>query len=542
MSSDDDDSETGKYSAKAKRHQKRTRHKPTRPFNPATVKNAGDDDDLDDLSDDDDVISPLIRPFAVFLNQSNKKSPVMPSDLLPKSKSKLKRAERSSASSTPPTGDSAADLVLIKYKQSLEESSYNSLRASQLQKKREVQSLLLFIFFLFITIITLSQILVMHSHTNNSNFHQVKLMQEELKLMDASIDKMLKEKHVLPIQVWFALKQYNDNLRKFSRYMSEFIYTNNGTAVSIYNQSKPGRDSKTGDYSYQAAAALLFDTSSRRVVDSSESAAVSLNTISDDLMSQLKNCTRTELTYTFLDVNKEGNAQQRLALEQTYAKTSRWIYTKMLEYLRKLKKNAVRRKQRNATAMSDDDFLNFTAYEPVLNDYLNTTARLMSELSEASGRAQRRCVQSLFYSLYYYFNAKFSILFEQHLSQVSAVHNGTGAFDNELIDETVSAIRANYFLFNRNVPLNGTDGAHLLKMPIRNVNDYVRRYKQSKNKFNPNKSLCDPIPPVLCKNFCFLFLFSIFNPSDCAKSKTYTPQKKIENEFTPNNLTVSHTS
>ena len=46
---------------------------------------------------------------------------------------------------------------------------------------------------LIITIITLSQILVMHNQTSNTNFHQIKLMQEELKLMDFSIDKMLKQ-------------------------------------------------------------------------------------------------------------------------------------------------------------------------------------------------------------------------------------------------------------------------------------------------------------------------------------------------------------
>ena len=94
-------------------------------------------------------------------------------------------------------------LVLIKYKKTVDkDSGLESLKTSQLQKKREVYSLLLFIFFLFVTIITLSQILVMHNQTQNSNFYQIKLMQEELKLMDTSIDRMLKEKHVIPIQLW----------------------------------------------------------------------------------------------------------------------------------------------------------------------------------------------------------------------------------------------------------------------------------------------------------------------------------------------------
>jgi hypothetical protein len=87
-------------------------------------------------------------------------------------------------------------LVLIKYKSRQSDDPRHSL-----QKRREFHSLLLFVFFLFVTIITLSQIIVMHSQTSQSNFYQIKLMQEELKLMDASIDRMLKEKHVLPMQV-----------------------------------------------------------------------------------------------------------------------------------------------------------------------------------------------------------------------------------------------------------------------------------------------------------------------------------------------------
>lgn len=109
-------------------------------------------------------------------------------------------------------------LMLIKYKND-SESGVNSLRANELQKRREIHSLLLFIFFLLVTIITLSQILVMHSSTNNASFNQIKLMQEELKLMDLSIDKMLKEKHVLSIQIWIALKKYNENIKTFSRYL-----------------------------------------------------------------------------------------------------------------------------------------------------------------------------------------------------------------------------------------------------------------------------------------------------------------------------------
>jgi hypothetical protein len=467
MSSDDSESDLNKYTYNKTRRKRGSRKKPK---HLASV----------DSDDEDDVISPLIRPFADFLNQaaSSAGSLLLQSkpyrNLSPNEASNSKNSKAATTSST----SSSSDLVLIKYKQSHEESSYNSLRTSQLQKKREVQSLLLFIFFLFITIITLSQILVMHSQTNNSNFHQVKLMQEELKLMDLSIDRMLKEKHVLPIQVWFALKQYNDNLRKFSRYMSEYIYTNGSVFASVYNY--------TGYYNNSHfQSSMLYKTNAKKLSSSYSGEAINLGTISDDLMNQLKKCAHVELEFTFLDANKPGNAQVRSSLHKVYSKHASRVYTKMLESVSKLKAD-------NST----HEFLNFTLYEPMLNDYLNMTGGLMSELTESSQSSQRKCVQNLFYSLYYYFNVKFSILFERHLAQAS---NGTAAFDNELIDETLRAIRTNYFMFNRNVPLNETDDLHLLKMPIRNVNDYVRKYKQSKNKFYPNKTLCDPVPPVLCK-------------------------------------------
>lgn len=94
-------------------------------------------------------------------------------------------------------------LVLIKYKNknSAEGESGRNGGGGGVQKRREIHSLLFFVFFLFVTIITLSQIIVMHSQTSQSSFYQIKLMQEELKLMDASIDRMLKERHVLPMQV-----------------------------------------------------------------------------------------------------------------------------------------------------------------------------------------------------------------------------------------------------------------------------------------------------------------------------------------------------
>ena len=137
-----------------------------------------------------------LRTYDHFVKQVNSTEPILQLHSSTRNDNNLNAVKVSSSQVDP------SQLVLIKYKKNVDDSGNNSLRANQLQKKREIHSLLIFIFFLFITIITLSQILVMHSQTNKSNFYQIRLMQEELKLMDQSIDRMLKEKNVLPMQVW----------------------------------------------------------------------------------------------------------------------------------------------------------------------------------------------------------------------------------------------------------------------------------------------------------------------------------------------------
>ena len=116
---------------------------------------------------------------------------------------------------------------------------YKTLKKDEqsLQQQRECNTLILFLFFLFIVILTLSQILIMHNQTNNTNFYQIKLMQEELKLMDKSIDKMLKENGVLPMQLWYSLKQYKDNIKKFQNYLN-FISNYSSCENFIINSNR----------------------------------------------------------------------------------------------------------------------------------------------------------------------------------------------------------------------------------------------------------------------------------------------------------------
>jgi hypothetical protein len=151
-----------------------------------TEANESNDSESSQVRSYDDFIqqSVEIGSFLNFNTNSNSKTNKPSTDI--KKSSLIEMDDMSSSdvcnnnSNSNASGSSSssnnAQLVLIKYKKLTDDPTMNSLRANQLQKRREIHSLLLFIFFLFVTIITLSQILVMHSQTNNSNFYQIKLV------------------------------------------------------------------------------------------------------------------------------------------------------------------------------------------------------------------------------------------------------------------------------------------------------------------------------------------------------------------------------
>lgn len=162
-----------------------------------------------------------------------------------------------SNSSTDTSSTNSGPVLLIKYKKTVDKSNGviadsgnaggvtqdgSDTPSSHFQKKREVYSIFLFVFFLFVTVLTLSQILVLHNRIHSSNFGQIKLMQDELKLMDATIDTMLREKKVIPMQVWYALKQYNDNLKRFSGFIDgislSFVSDNSSLIDVIFYDNK----------------------------------------------------------------------------------------------------------------------------------------------------------------------------------------------------------------------------------------------------------------------------------------------------------------
>lgn len=81
----------------------------------------------------------------------------------------------------------------------------------------------------------------MHSQSTGTNFHQIKLLQDELKLMDYSIDKMLMEKNIIPMSVWYAFSQLNRNLKQFDKFLNQYInktstYLESNSVFKIQNE------------------------------------------------------------------------------------------------------------------------------------------------------------------------------------------------------------------------------------------------------------------------------------------------------------------
>jgi hypothetical protein len=388
----------------------------------------------------------------------------------------------SNASGSSSSGNNA-QLVLIKYKKLTDDPTMNSLRANQLQKRREIHSLLLFIFFLFVTIITLSQILVMHSQTNNSNFYQIKLMQEELKLMDASIDKMLKEKHVLPMHIWYALKQYNDNLKRFNSFIDSFNQNNDSLMLfSNLNESYDYYYQNTNDY---------------------QSRKIDLESVKSELLNELNNCSiftndlvtkRGLFNATLIDslIKSDTSSQIKDRNEYIKARLDK-IYKYLIELLNEFNSNKKSNNQHNEYKQAKSSPSNI---DELLNDHLSLLRPVMSTLEQSTQNQHMKCLKTIIFSLFYFFNNKYSNLFENQIEFRKSVVN-----NYDLINKTLESIKdANNSLIN----------SRYLEIPLRNMKDYLNKYENhlhKNNYFDPTKPMCDPQPPVLCK--CFFF----YNPN-----------------------------
>lgn len=112
------------------------------------------------------------------------------------------------------------------YRYSHEPVSSNLLR-------RDIPPILILLFFLLLIIITLSQILVVHTSRYGSNFSTMQKIQEELKVMDESMEALLRD-NVLPIEKWRLLFHIQSYLYRFEHLFELF---NNQTSAKFHLQN-----------------------------------------------------------------------------------------------------------------------------------------------------------------------------------------------------------------------------------------------------------------------------------------------------------------
>jgi hypothetical protein len=111
---------------------------------------------------------------------------------------------------------------------------YNHEPVSSNFLRRDIPPILILLFFLFLIVITLSQILVVHTSRYGANFSTMQKIQEELRLMDESMEVLLRD-NVLPIDKWRLLFHIQTYLDRFEYLFNTF---NNRTDNEIlFNQT-----------------------------------------------------------------------------------------------------------------------------------------------------------------------------------------------------------------------------------------------------------------------------------------------------------------
>ncbi len=340
--------------------------------------------------------------------------------------------------------------LLIKYKKSTEDeqATISNEKFNGQKKKREVYSLFIFVFFLFVTIITLSQILVVHNQTHSSNFVQIKQMQDELKLMDATIDTMLKENQVLPMQVWYAMKQYNENLKRFSSFIDDYSFFH--TASDSNNSQK--------------------------------STGINQLTSHEILIDQLNFCERFTNQHLSL-------LEKPPHLSITATNTSllpHLIYKLLADSLLSLKNITDIPKQEQSSYMEK--------FTDKLNVVLKTSLSRISELkgyfsdNPPAKSTHKKCMNSITVSLFSLFSEQYTSFFESEPK-----------FRELLVDRyRLINMTLSQFSSGRKDRPNTENESLVFKMPLRNMKDLYSAYRSKQFMLASNGSMCSEQPPKLC--------------------------------------------
>ncbi len=347
---------------------------------------------------------------------------------------------------------STESLNLIKYKKKTEENTPNGSgneNPNNQQKKREIYSVFIFVFFLFVIIITLSQILVLHNQTHHSNFFQIKIIQDELKLMDRTMDEMLNKKKVLPMQVWYAIKKYNENLKRFSGFLHD--YSNLNTA------------------------------SNSDSVENSDEFNKFLNS-HESLINQLNFC--EQFTNQQLILLEEPLVLASNILNKTLSNMPHLVYKHLADSLMSIQKmtNIPKNKQSSYMNKFSEDL------NSVLNSSLSRIHSLYSRFNESVKSTNKKCISSITASLFNLFSKQYTNFYEAEFRQLIVNKY-------QLINKTLSRFK----LVNNKIS-NTESESLVLKLPLRNLNELYETYKKKQERIAINASMCPEQPPNLCKN------------------------------------------
>jgi hypothetical protein len=109
---------------------------------------------------------------------------------------------------------------------------YNHEPVSNNLLHRDIPPIIILLVFLFLIIIVLSQILVVHTSRYGSSYSSMQKIQQELKQMDDSMEKILRD-NVLPIDKWRLLL----NIQTYVYRFQDLFYLFNKQNHTKYNTS-----------------------------------------------------------------------------------------------------------------------------------------------------------------------------------------------------------------------------------------------------------------------------------------------------------------
>lgn len=220
----------------------------------------------------------------------------------------------------------------------------------------------------------------------------------------------------------YSLKQYNDNLKKFSSFIDDY-------SLSYFNKINASNTSNS-NRNYLSA---------------------------DDLISILNKCS---LNATHLDSK---------------------IFKNLIELLNNtFSMNGTHVISNNETSKTNSAYDNL---DRLIKSYVNSTSSLI-EIDYYDN-----CLQTVLFGYFSLFSEQFSTIYENNspLRQILADRNA-------IVNKTlVSLLQASgHFNVSQNEK-------QFLKIPLRNIEDIVKRYQKTKaSYFNSSLKLCDAQPPILC--------------------------------------------